>query len=302
MGSFDRSSKVVGLEQITDFVRPGDTVALGGSWLSNQPMAAVRQLARAGVRGLHVEQVLGSIGIDLLAGVGALEEVTHSMVSFEAYGLAMNFRRGVEAGTLTAREVTGLAFIMATDAAAKHMPFQVFAGAGDSDLIERNPDYYGTVVNPFTGEEQLVVRANHPDVAIVHALRADASGNTQYDGPVYTDPELARAAGRVIVTCEEIVSTEEIAQRPELTKIPGFLVDAVIEVPFGAHPTTHVPAYGLDAWKIFEYQEAAADVESWAAYSKALLAETEEEYRERFLGRGRAEVLRSIPQRNQVNR
>jgi glutaconate CoA-transferase subunit A len=108
------------------------------------------------------------------------------------------------------------------------------------------------------------------------------------------DPEISRAARRVVVTAEEIVSQDLIEANPHMTKIPGFLVDAVIEAPFGAHPLTHVPCYGLDAWELRDYAAAANDPTAWPAYLERLRTETEEEYRARVLPPDRARVVRNL--------
>jgi hypothetical protein len=83
-------------------------------------------------------------------------------------------------------------------------------------------------------------------------------------------------------------------------KIPGFLVDAVIEAPFGAHPLTHVPCYGLDAWELRDYAAAAADPGAWPAYLQRLRTETEQEYRARVLPPGRARVVRNLARAGRV--
>ena len=97
----------------------------------------------------------------------------------------------------------------------------------------------------------------------------------------------------MIVTCEQIVDRVEIASAPATTHIPGFLVEAVIEAPFGAHPTSHVPAYGFDAWAVMDYADAwqAGDGD---AYLDALAAEDEAGYRARVLDDERRDVLCAI--------
>jgi glutaconate CoA-transferase subunit A len=168
-------------------------------------------------------------------------------------------------------------------------------GPVGSDLVEVHPEFYSFVDSPFNGTRTMVIRALRPDVAILHALRCDELGNVQYDGTYGQDPEIAKAAERVIVTCEEVVSSAEIAEQPHLTKIPGFLVDAVIPVPFGAHPCSHVPRYAVDAWEMLDYQEAAmAGGEPMSAYLDRLRGETESEYRERVLFGDRGRVLRAL--------
>jgi glutaconate CoA-transferase subunit A len=286
-------SKVVALRQLPELVGPGQTVALGGAWMANHPMAAVRQLIRDGIGDLHVVDSLASIDVDLLVAAGLVRELTFSMVSLEAFGLAPHFRRAVQDGTLVIHEVSGVAINMAMDAGARNVPFLPMGDLGRSELPQHVPDHLSRVTCPFTGEDLMAVRAITPDVAILHVLRADAEGNAQVEGPLAIDPEIARAARRVVVTCEELVSTAEIAAAPATTHIPGFLVDAVIEAPFGAHPTTHVPRYGFDAWAIMDYADVCAEG-GGAAYVEQLRSETEEDYRSRVLDAERRTVLASV--------
>ena len=89
---------------------------------------------------------------------------------------------------------------------------------------------------PFTGEALCLVPALVPDVALIHVHRADAYGNAQIDGPPHMDADLAAAADKVILTTERLVTSDEIAATADRTVIPHFLVDAVVEVPFGAFP------------------------------------------------------------------
>ncbi len=286
-------SKLVPLAELPTLVEPGQSVALGGAWLSNHPMAAVRELIRAQVKDLHVIDSLASLDVDLLIGAGLLSELTFSMVSLEAFGLAPHFRRAVQAGELRINEVSGVALNVAIEAGARNLPFLPMRDIGRSELPARQPGFYAAIDCPFTGEQLLGIRAQRPDVAIVHVLRADAEGNCQYDGPLAIDPELARAASRVIVTCEEVVDGETIREHPDSTKIPGFLVDSVIEAPFGAHPTTHIPRYGFDGWAVMEYVEAFS-ADECAEYLARLAAESEEQYRDRVLDSERREVLRVL--------
>jgi glutaconate CoA-transferase subunit A len=290
-----RMNKVIPLAQLSTFVRPGDSVGLGGAWLSNHPMAAVRQLLRSRIGELHVIGSLNSIDLELLVGAGLVSEVTFSMVSLEAYGLSASFRRAVQEGQIVIHEVSGVAMTVALEAGARRLPCLPMRGIGESQLIDRAPEMYSVMTCPFTGERLLAIRAHNPDVAIIHARRADAAGNAQVDGPLGNDPELARAAERVVITCERLVDSEEVARNPASTHIPGFLVDAVIEAPFGAHPTTHVPDYGLDVWAINDYAEAA-HVNRDAEQRQLLAAETEEEYRARVLDNERRTVLRTVAQ------
>jgi glutaconate CoA-transferase subunit A len=120
--------------------------------------------------------------------------------------------------------------------------------------------------DPFGGPQVVACRALVPDTALIHAHRADRFGNIQYE-PTVLWPDIGimpKAARRVIVTAEEIVDTEVLRRNPDRTILPGFMVDAVVEVPYGAHPTSFFPRYGYDsrfhlAWaKVSRDDEAAA--------------------------------------------
>jgi glutaconate CoA-transferase subunit A len=293
------SGKVVPLEAIGDLVPDGASVALGGGWFANHPMAAVRQLVRAGKRDLHAITVIGSVDVDLLAGAGVLGHLSFSMVTLEAFGLAPNVRGAIEGGTLPYTEYTGLGLLIGLEAEGRGVPYLPYRGPFGSDLPAHYPEIYATVRCPFTGEELTAVRALRPDVAIVHALRADEDGNAQWDGTSAADVDMAKAASRVIVTCEKVVDRSEIVARAHETKLPSYYVDAVIEAPFGAHPTSHVPAYVFDAWQVMEYAEAAG-TKGFAGYLKRLREESEEEYRARVLGGSRADVLAELVKMGRV--
>lgn len=297
-------SKVIELDALPGLVGPSASVAFGGSWLCNRPMAAVRELVRAGRDDVQMISIMGSLDVDLLVGAGVASSVCFSMVSLDTFGLAPNFRRKVEDATLRVVEMTGLTLEAGLNAAALNVPFLPFVGLGfppTSDIIALHPDLYRQVTCPFTGGELLAVRAVAPDVSIVHATRADSEGNAQFDGTFAMDDEMVRASRRVIVTCEEITSRETIQQNPQATRIPGFLVDAVIEVPHGAHPTSHVPLYAMDGPEILDYVVAAeAGPARFAEYVDRLRVESESEYRARVLPASRAATLSALTQAARV--
>jgi glutaconate CoA-transferase subunit A len=293
------AGKIVPLSELPELVGDGASVAFGGGWFANHPMAAVRELIRAGRRGLQAMTVVGSVDIDLLAAAETLGHLSFSMVTLEAFGLAPHVRKGIEGGTLPFTELTGLGLLIGLEAQGRGVPYLPYRGPFGSDLPARYPEIYAEVQCPFTGETLTAVRAIAPDVAIVHALRADAEGNAQWDGTSGPDVEMAKAAKRVIVTCEEVVERSVIVEHAHMTKLPGYYVEAVIEAPFGAHPTSHVPRYALDAWQLMEYAVAAGGT-GFAAYLERLRSESEEQYRERVLGAGRGEVLGALVQEARI--
>jgi glutaconate CoA-transferase subunit A len=271
-----RIDKIIELERLPEIVPSGSTIALGGGWFANHPMAAVRQLLRANRDDLKVLALLGTIDVDLLIGAKALRHLTFSMVTLEAYGLAQQFRRAVQTGELSITELPALSLQVALEAAGQEVPFLPLRGPIGSDLVGAHPETFGIASSSFGDEDVMVVKA-------------------QFEGTYAQDPELAAASDLVIVTCEEIVDVAETARNVNTTRIPGYLVDAVIEAPFGAHPCSHVPRYAQDAWEILTYQRTSvAGGEGYDAYVAQLRGETEDEYRERVLGDGRAAVLTAL--------
>ena len=120
--------------------------------------------------------------------------------------------------------------------------------------------------DPWSGKPVCLIPAAQPDVALFHVPRCDQYGNAQIDGIIVEDFELARAARRVIITTEEIVEEEVIRNQPSRTMIPFYVVDAVCEVPYGAHPTLMPYHYFFDEEHIGEWLDVAQTPEGTAAY------------------------------------
>ena len=287
-------SKVAKLTEINKIIKDGDLVAIGGAWLGNHPMAAIRQIIRSGIKNLTAVTIVSSIDMDLLIGAGSLKKVMFSFISMEAFGLAPNFRRAVEGGTLPYDEITGLAVLIGLEAGGRNVPFLPYRGPFGSDLIKFRPEFYKIIKCPFTGEELIAAKAITPDVAIIHAPRADHLGSVQMEGTAAGDVEMMRAAKKTIVTVEEIVPTEEIRKNPEKTKIPKWQVDMVIEAPMGAHPTSCAPHYVFDPWHMMKYMEMASTPETFKKYIDEYVMKPEFEYLEAIGGLKQASILRRL--------
>jgi glutaconate CoA-transferase subunit A len=252
------------LAEAARLVRDGDVVALQNMATQSAPMALVRELIRQERRGLGLVVLVGGIGVDWLAAAGAIDRLIGAAVTMEQFGLCRRYRASVEAGRIRVEELSESLLNARLGAGARQLPFLPSRGAIGSDLIARNPGNLRLIEDPFGGRPVVACRALVPDVALVHAHRADCSGNVQYD-PTAMWPDLAAmpyAARRVIVTAEEIVDSELLRRHPERTVLPGFIVDAVVEAPCGAHPTSFFPAYGYDAEFHREWARAAAEDET----------------------------------------
>jgi glutaconate CoA-transferase subunit A len=252
-----RRSKLCELNDALSVVQPGQLVALGGLWFHNNPCAAVRALARRGVEGLQIVAAPpSSYAVDLLIGAGCVTRATVGHVSFEHLGFAPNFRRAAQDGTVTiidADEATILGGLMAT---VEHLESHPVTSVKGTD-IARSP------IAPRNRAGVVAPVAMSPDVCILHAQEADIYGNVRDLGTPFCDPLFAKASKHVIVTTDRIVDNSVVRQEPHRTTIPGYLVDAVVEAPFGAHPCSSHGVYAHDEQLISQYIKAGADAATW---------------------------------------
>jgi glutaconate CoA-transferase subunit A len=253
----NRRSKLTSLANAMARVGAGQLVALGGLWFHNNPCAAVRELARRKIRHLRIVAAPpSSYAVDLLIGAGCVSQATVGHVSFEHLGFAPNFRRAAQDGAVRvvdADEATILGGLMAT---VEHLDSHPVTSVKGTDICKSSaaPRNHDGVVAPL---------AMRPDVCILHAQEADIYGNVRSLGTPFCDPLFAKASKYVIVTADRIVDNDSIRSQPHRTTIPGYLVDAVVEAPFGAHPCSSHGIHVHDEACIRSYIKAGASAETW---------------------------------------
>lgn len=221
-------------DAVAENIRDGDTVFVGG-FGQCVPFAIAHEIARQHRRNLTLCRTGADILFDLLIGAGAVAKVSAGYVGNPGIGLAHAFRRAVEKGEIEVEDWTNFSMVLRLHAGALGVPYLPTATLFPGDLADQVD--VRTVVCPFTGEELSAVPALNPDVAIVHAHCADEDGNVQLFGLPGDTLEGANASRRIICTVEEIVSREMVRSRPDRTILPGFRVNAVSLVPWGAHPS-----------------------------------------------------------------
>lgn len=253
--------KVVSIEEAASLVNDGDVVALQNMATQAAPMALVRELIRQGRRDLTLVALVGGIAVDWLSAAGCLNGFIGAAVSMEQFGLCQQYRKAVEAGAIRVEELSETALNSRLGAGARNLPFLPTRGLIGTDLIAADADNLVMIDDPFGGPQVVACRALVPDVALVHAHRADRAGNVACE-PSARWPDLGimpKAARRVVVTVEEIVESEVLRRDPDRTVLPGFVVDAVAEVPYGAHPTSFHPRYSYDTRMHLEWGRAARE-------------------------------------------
>jgi glutaconate CoA-transferase, subunit A len=278
--------KVISMQQaIAELVPDGASVALGLQLEQMIPFAAGHEMTRQKKRDLTLIGPISDILFDQLIGAGCVKEVIAAWVGNVMMGSAYNFRRAVEHEGLKVTNLTNFTVALALQAAAMGVPFLPTLSGLGSD-VPRDNEYFARIESPFDDEtagssavrgngDQNVddktnglwaIRALKPDVTIVHVQRADRDGNAHCWGNFGVMIEGVRAAKRVIVIAEEIVAADVIASDPNRTIIPGFMVNAVVECPFGAHPSPVQGYYKRDDAFFRQYHEQTktkADSEAW---------------------------------------
>lgn len=222
-------------EAVRAFVHDGDTVALEG-FTHLIPNAAGHEVVRQGLHDLTLVRMTPDVVYDQLIGMGAARKLVFSWGGNPGVGSLHRLRDAVEHGwpvPLELEEHSHAGMAAAYAAGAANLPFGVLRGyrGGDLPALTR----VAPVTCPFTGEELAAVPALRPDVAIIHAQRADRRGNVQMWGILGVQKEAVLASSRAIVTVEEIV--DELEPRPGAAVLPAWVVDAVAPVPGGAHPS-----------------------------------------------------------------
>jgi glutaconate CoA-transferase, subunit A len=253
-------------EAIAEFVPDGASVALGLQMEQMIPFAAGHEIIRQKKRRLTLIGPISDILFDQIIAAGCVEQVIAAWVGNVMMGSAYNFRRAVENNEIKIINMTNFTVALALQAGAMGVPFLPTRTALGSDVAKGNHFFY-QVFSPFEPKESLhAVRALNPDVAIVHVQRADREGNTHCWGNFGVMIEGVRAAKRVIVVAEEIVEPEVIASDPNRTVIPAFLVNAVVECCYGAHPSPVQGYYKRDDAFFRQYHEQTrtkADRDAW---------------------------------------
>ena len=253
-------------DAITEFVPDGSSVAMGLQMEQMIPFAAGHEIIRQKKRRLTLIGPISDILFDQLIGAGCVEKVIAAWVGNVMMGSAYNFRRAVEQDAMKVFNMSNFAVALALQAGAMGVPFLPTKTALGTDTAKGSHFFY-QIFSPFAPKESLwAVRALNPDVTIVHVQRADSEGNAHCWGNFGVMIEGVRAAKRVIVVAEEIVAPEVIASDPNRTVIPGFLVNAVVECPYGAHPSPVQGYYNRDNDFFREYHNQTkikAESDAW---------------------------------------
>lgn len=260
-------------EAVEACVHDGDTVAMEG-FTHLIPHAAGHEVIRQGRRRLTLVRMTPDIIYDQLIGMGCADRLVFSWGGNPGVGSLHRFRDAVEKGwphPLVIEEHSHAAMANAYEAGAANLPFAMLRGYLGVDLPKVNPQIR-SVTCPYTGEVLATVPALRPDVAVIHALRADRAGNVLLEGIVGVQKEAVLAARRSIVTVEEIVDDLGPLQRNAVV-LPSWTVTCVVAVPGGAHPSYAHGHYGRDNAFYIAWDAISRERDTFLAWMKAHVLE-----------------------------
>ena len=276
-------------EAVATFVKSGCHLSIGGFTINRNPMAAVYEIIRQKISGLHVYAHSNGQGIDELVGAGCISNLE---IAYGGTGKFMStclrFKNAAQDKTIKIEDYSNYQMTLRFLAGSMGVPFLPTRSSLGTDIIHkwgfskefrreetRLPDEKLVVMdNPFNNwcdtRKVVLVPAINPDVTIIHVQQADFRGNCRIDGLTFADVEQAKASKALIITCEELLDDDYLKNVPDRNQIPFIHADAVVHIPFGAYPTACFKYYDYDPVYLKAYACYAKDDAAYQTY----LAET----------------------------
>lgn len=269
-------------EAIGRYVKDGDQIAIGGFTVNRNPMRLVREIIRQGRKELYLVVHSQGQALELLIGAGCVRRVELAYGGVGRFApTGIRLRKAYLEKAIEIEDYTNYQMTLRFMAGAMGLPFictrsgletditRIWGFAADCRGKGKVPKHKLKIItDPFDETEAKAVALPplHPDVALLHAQYAGKDGTIRIEGLSFADIEQAKAARAVIVSCEQVVPTEQIRQDPSKNGLPGFLVDAIVTAPFGAHPTACYRCYDYDPSHLHLFNQAARDDHRFEQY------------------------------------
>jgi len=272
-------------EAIARYVTDGCHISIGGFTVNRNPMAAVYEIIRQKKRNLHCYAHSNGTGVDEMIGCGCIARLE---IAYGGNGKAaptcIRFKLAIQRGEILVEDYSNYQMSLRFHAGAMGVPFLMTRSGFGTDIInkwgfsremrEKDPKLpnkkFEIIDNPFGSwadtPKVVLVPAINPDVTILHVQKADKYGTCRIEGLNFADIDQAKAAKHVIVTCEELVNTEELKKKPEYNQIPFIHVSAVVHVPNGAYPASCYNYYDYDPMYLKKLASFAKDDMLYNAY------------------------------------
>lgn len=308
--------KVMTLEAaIARYVTDGCHISIGGFTVNRNPMAAVYEIMRQGKKNLHCYAHSNGTGVDELIGAGCISKLE---IAYGGNGKAaptcIRFKLAIQRGELIVEDYSNYQMSLRFHAGAMGVPFMTTLSGFGTDIVEKwgfsrdmrakDPKLPNKkleiIENPFgnwgAAIKVILVPAISPDVTIIHVQKADKSGTCRIEGLNFADVDQVKAAKNVIVTCEEIVDTDQLRKKPEQNAIPFIHVDAVVHMPFGAYPSACHNCYDYDPVYLRQLSHFAKDDKLYREYlAKFVYGVKDHQGLLNLVGKGQLENISADP-------
>jgi glutaconate CoA-transferase subunit A len=245
-------------EAVEKYVHDGEYLTLGGFGANRVPIAVAHEIVRRGRKNMGFAGHTSTHDFQILCAGEVFNKVDVAyIVGLEARGLSANARRYMESGKVEVSEWTNYSLSVRFKAAAAGVSFYPSRNIMGTDTFK----FSGAKIIecPFTGTKYAAMPALYPDVSVLHVHESDIYGNCRVRGITVSDFDVARASKHLIITCERLISIDEIRRDPSMTVIPYWLVDAVCEVPYGSYPGNMYAEYFSDEEHIREWLKVEED-------------------------------------------
>lgn len=274
-------------EAVRKFVKDGDYLSYDLSSMVRGPMSLEREIVRQKRKDLWLAAKFTLLDSTLLVAGGCVSKID---VGFA--GLGRPLFEAIEKGMVKTIDWSNGTLALRHMAGAMGVPFLPTRALIGTDTLKHSGAKI--VEDPFTGKKICLVPAINPNVAIIHVNQCDVYGNARIFGPSIAPLETAMASKHVILSTEEIIDTEEIRKNPGRTTIPYYLVNAVVNAPYGAHPGTVPGLYTYDAENLDKFFTAKS-IEELQGYLKEFVygMKSHEEYIE-YIGQERLDRLHEL--------
>ncbi|MCD4720987.1 MAG: CoA transferase subunit A [Desulfobacula sp.] len=308
--------KVMPLKKaIEQYVKNSSHISIGGFTINRNPMAAVYEIIRQKIKNLHLYAHSNGTGLDELIGAGCVSKLE---IAYAGNGKAaptcIRFAKAVQNNELLFEDYSNYMMSLRFMAGAMGVPFLPTLSGFGSDIFTKwgfpkslrksDPkivdNKLAVIDNPFgnwTGASKVVlVPAINPDITIIHVQKADSMGTCSIQGLTFADIEQVKASKHVVVTCEKLVTKEELRQNPDLNQIPFIHVSAVCHVPMGAYPSAVFGYYDYDSQYLRKFAIAAKTIDTFRKYQdKYIYGVKDHETFLNIIGRERIDAITANP-------
>lgn len=290
-------SKVMTSEQaISKFLKDGDCLALGGFSTNRRAYGLVREIIRQRKKNLYLEGGPSGGDVDMLIGAKCVNTMIIGYIANAGYTMVCRrFRAAVENNEILFDDYSLDVLTIAYHGAALGLSYVPVKNMLGSDLVNKwgiseeerkknpklPPKKFVIQEDPFhPGSKLCLVPTPKIDVACIHVQKASPDGTCRLEGAQFQDIDIAIAANHTIISCEELISNEEIRRHPEKNSIPGLCVDAVVPIRYGAHPSQCYGYYDYDSMKLWDYDKISRSQDDFDQFIDEYVYQcpTQEEY------------------------